>query len=211
MSDFARLNHRLRLLLSPIRPTALSSFASQKSDPTTSISADISTQDQLKVLDQILTEIESSGAGSFAYVVPQAALQATDTLNPTQSTTTLKEVESALSADISPVEAAAGLQQIEHEPSPELPTEVESYLRKAESHQEKLAPEIVIADGSVQVSGAHQPAKKPVIVLPITAKQEEAGQKKSLRHSLRWLVEWSRKIIKMFTGKVIYRPEIAAK
>jgi hypothetical protein len=46
-----------------------------------------------------------------------------------------------------------------------------------------------------------------VVVLPITEEVEEAGKKKNPNFSIRWLVEWSQRIIKMFAGKVVYKRE----
>ncbi|MBU1967256.1 hypothetical protein KKH50_03130 [Patescibacteria group bacterium] len=222
MSMPARLQNRLRSSFSSSSQPSLGAVVPQPI---------ISTQDKLSVLDQILTEIEqgmdvsqsippiqsvpsipsTSGmlaqSGVLAQVVPQAALQATDTLNPAQSSPALKEVEASISPDIGPVEAGVGLQQVEYEPSAELPVEVESYLQKVKQHQEQIPGEIVIADGTTVISTAHQPAQKPVIVLPITQKEEQEGQKKPLHWSFRWLVEWSKKIMKMFTGEIIYRQE----
>lgn len=199
MNDPARIMSRLR-----------SSFSTTPKSSSKPASIN-TTQGKLGVLDQVLTEIEKSAlkdnAGVIAQAMPQAALNATDTLNPTQPTTSLKESEASVSPDISPVEAGAGLQQVEYEPSPELPVEVESYLQSVEKHKDQAPDEIVIADGTTQPSVAHPPVKKPVIVLPITAEEEKSGQKKPLHWSFRWLVEWSKKIMKMFSGEVVYRQE----
>ena len=173
------------------------------------------TKDKLNVLDQVLNKIEQSvldssvaaSAGTIAQAIPQATLEVTDTLNPNQLVTSLKESVVSVSPDISPVESGAGLQQVEYEPSPELPVEVESYLQKVEEQQDQVLNEVVIADGTIAPSVAHPPIKKPVIVLPITAEEEKAGQKKPLYLSIRWLVEWSKKIMKMFVGEVIYKQE----
>lgn len=197
MSAPARLQNRLR---STFSSSSQLNLGAVKSTTTTSI-------DQLDVLDQVLSELEESSSGVLAQAVPGATLQATDTLNPTVPTASLKEVEASATPDIGPVEAGAGLQQVEFEPSVELPVEVESYLKKVEDHQEQIPAEIVIADGTTEISGVHQPAQKPVVVLPITQAEEEEAIKQPLHWSVRWLAEWSRKIIKMFAGKVIYRQE----
>lgn len=49
---------------------------------------------------------------------------------------------------------------------------------------------------------------KPVIVLPITAKSREEAKFKSTKYSVKWLWEWSQKIIKMFAGAVVYKEEV---
>lgn len=207
MNSSARIINRLRSSFSATSKSSLK--------PTTSVS---SIQDQLNVLDQVLTEVEqnaldssvAASSGVIAQAVPQATLDVTDTLNPIQTVTSLKESVVSVSPDISPVEAGAGLQQIEYEPSPELPVEVESYLQKVKESQDQAPSEIVIADGTTTPSVVHQSIKKPVIVLPITAEEEKIGQKKPLHWSVRWLVEWSKKIMKMFVGEVIYRQEPSA-
>jgi len=48
------------------------------------------------------------------------------------------------------------------------------------------------------------PALKPVIILPITPEVEAVGAKKGPQWSVRWLVEWSRRLMKMFSGKILY-------
>jgi hypothetical protein len=195
MNDPAQLMSRLRSSFSTTPQPSLKPAAPANT-----------TQGQLDVLDQVLTKIEQNSIESIAQVVPQVALDATDTLNPAQPTTaTLKESTTSVSPDISPIESGAGLQQVEYEQSGELPVEVESYLQKVEESQDRALSEVVIADGTTTPSTAHPPVKKPVIVLPITAAEEKAGQKKPLHLSVRWLVEWSKKIMKMFAGEVIYK------
>ncbi len=200
MTDPAQVMSRLRSSFST------SSIANKK------VATVDTTQGKLDVLDQVITEVEKEAlkgnAGVIAQAVPQATLAATDTLNPEQvSATSLKESATSISPDIGPVESGAGLQQVEYEANPELPVEVESFLQKVEEQADHSFEEVVIADGSTQPSVAHPPVKKPVIVLPITLEEEKEGQSKPIHWSYRWLVEWSRKIMKMFSGEVIYRQE----
>lgn len=215
MSASARLQNRLRSSFSSSSQLGLGGVSLTSTTPPISVTPTThatSTQDQLEILDKVLTEVEQivvPSTGVFAQAIPQATLQATDTLNPSQPATTIKEVESSISPDISPIEAGAGLQQVEYELSAELPIEVESYLQKVDQRQEQIPQEIVIADGSTMVSTTHQPAQKPVIVLPITQKEEQEGQKKPLHWSFRWLAQWSQKIMKMFSSRVIYRQEVS--
>jgi hypothetical protein len=136
------------------------------------------------------------------------AVQAADTLNPANpSGGTVKEVrEATVTVEKPQVDAVPGVQYVELEKNPELPPEVDGYLKKVESHQDQIPEEIVIAQSDTTT----QPTKilaKPVIVLPITPADDKAGQHKSPKYSLRWLVEWSHKVMKMFSGKVVYRME----
>lgn len=199
--------------------------------PAAPVNATPSVQDSLDVLDKVLTEVEQARAvtaptsvagdqlGSQSVspavsqpapqpafdpvspVIPQVVDQATDTLNSGYTGTTAKE-----SAAASPqaVEMATGVQYVETEKSPEIPVEVESYLQKVEQEDIQLPDEIVIADQTQTPLASHY-VRQPVIVLPITPEVEAAGASKSPVTSVRWLVEFSRKLMKMFTGKVIYR------
>lgn len=146
------------------------------------------------------TEMSPIGYDPSAQVIPQVVSQATDTLNVAYGRPTAKET----SAVTSPVETATGIQYVEEEKVPEIPVEVESYIQRAEAHADQLPQEIVIADVAQAPLASHY-AKQPVIVLPITPEIEAAGAKKGSTNSVRWLVEFSRKIMKMFAGKVIYR------
>ncbi len=143
-------------------------------------------------------------------VMPQAMVQSVisaDTLNPPNpAPATAKEVfERPISPD-AVVDANAAVVHVETEINPEIPVEVEAFLQRAEHHTDKLPQEVVIADGTNEQATTNYPTR-PVIVLPITEADEKAGMSKSPRYSIRWLVEWSHKIIKMFAGKVVYRQE----
>ncbi len=189
---------------------------------------DPTTQGQaLDVLDQVLTEVEQQlpastsqtdvvsqvpnqpspdPLASMAQVMPQTISQATDTLNPTAAALPAKEkFTEGMSANIT-TEVAGNSGPVETEPprEMEMPVEVESYLQKVDNNPTQLPQEIVVADDGQTVHTKAFP-KQPVIVLPLTEEQIEQGKKKSLHFSIRWLVEWSEKIMKMFSGKVIYR------
>lgn len=102
------------------------------------------------------------------------------------------------------LEQGAGAQVIEQEKKPELSPEVEKYLQEVGEDKDQAPKEIAIADEIANLPKKNQFVSQPVIVLPITPEIEERGKRKSPKYSIRWLVEWSQKIIKMFTGKVIY-------
>jgi hypothetical protein len=103
-----------------------------------------------------------------------------------------------------PEQGVAGMQVLEHEPKPEISPEVSEYLKEVETHQELQPHEVVVANQVPQVLPPKM-LPKPVIVLPITPEIEDVGSKKGVMWSIRWLVEWSQKIMKMFSGKVIYK------
>lgn len=175
---------------------------------------DVTIDEQLDILDQVLADFEatqvqevSAPVSAMAAAMPQFALQATDTLNPSHqvSTTTIKEGASKSALEMVSAEAGIGLQAVEEEIVPEISPEVESFLERVEDHQEQVPQEIVIADGATQLPTTTHHPSQPVIVLSITPSVEKEGERKSPKFSVRWLVEWSHKIIKMFTGRVIYR------
>lgn len=104
------------------------------------------------------------------------------------------------------VEQAAGVQYVEVEPTPELPPEVESYIEQVVDHAQQQPEMVVVAEEQPAQPGlATPPAPRVVKVLPLTKMQEELGLKKNPQFSVRWLVEFSHKIAKMFFGGVIYR------
>lgn len=102
------------------------------------------------------------------------------------------------------VDQSSGVQMVEVERSPELPPEVESFIEKIEQHPDQLPQEVVINDPH-----GTQPTTKylaqPVVVLPITPDVEQVGEKANPQMSVRWLVEWCWKMMKVFSGKIIYR------
>lgn len=163
--------------------------------------SDVARQAAEKTLQRATEE-----TGELAQVLPSAILTATNTLNPVTPTTTAKESEGLKSPDKSnQAEAGTGIQAVEVEKNPELPPEVEGFINKVEQQADQLPKEIVIADAIKNLPQHHPLPKQPVIILPITPEIEKAGATKSPKFSVRWLVEWSRRIMKMFVGKVIYR------
>jgi hypothetical protein len=163
--------------------------------------SDAARQAAEKTLQQAAEE-----TGELAQVLPSAILTATDTLNATVSTTTAKEAEGLKSPDKSnQAEAGAGVQAVEIEKNPELPPEVEGFINKVEQQADQLPKEIVIADAIKNLPQHHPLPKQPVVIVPITPEIEKTGATKSPKFSVRWLVEWSRKIMKMFVGRVMYR------
>lgn len=115
-----------------------------------------------------------------------------------------KEAAPSVLAEQPVIEAGSGVQVVEYEPRSEMPVEVESFIQEIQDHQTEQPQEIVISDGQMQIQPAAIP-KKSVIVLPITPETETEGAKKSSKWSVRWLVEWSRKLMKAFSGRIIYR------
>lgn len=141
--------------------------------------------------------------------LPQATTQAiadAQQQSATGTTSVGKErVGAGWSLDGAVQEIGGGLAMVEQEKSPEIAPEVESYIEKVEDHQSspaKTIEELAPAVSSPPPVGSTQTVR----VLPVTKAQDDAGMKKSPKYGIRWLVEWSHKIIKMFNGKTVYRP-----
>lgn len=171
--------------------------------PTNTVVQDDTVQQNLRTFEEVLDEIQNT----VPHGIVQAVDQATDTLNPQQQLvrSSKERVEPTSAPDAMSIDAG-GVHIVEQEKNPEIPVEVESFLQRVEDHHETAPTEVVIADGTSEVLTNSYPSR-PVIVLPITQAEEQEGAKKSPKFSFRWLVEFSHKIIKMFTGKVIYRQE----
>lgn len=177
--------------------------------------------EQLAALDQVINQVEAERETTstdpleaVAQAVPQVVSSVQDPLNPPNPSpvgSIKKEamvVGSGVAVEVPAqnVEQVGGVQTVEQERTPEISPEVESFLEHAKEQSDHLPQEIVVADNQEVSAVTHHP-KKPVIVLPITPEEQKKGGKKSPKLSIRWLVEWSVKMMKKFSGEVIYREE----
>lgn len=158
--------------------------------------------DDLALLDQILAEAERTAPQAVPTALFQTVDEATQALTPKTGMGGKETIGVAGTKNV--IEAAGSTQYVEYEPNPELPPEVEGYLNKTEQHSDQAPPEVVIADTTTALPTDRQLPSQPVVVLPITPEVEKQGMSKPPQFSIRWLVEWSHKIMKMFVGKVIY-------
>ncbi len=163
------------------------------------------TTDQQQPASDPASQSDQTDVGALAQAVPQVIQDSTDTLNPTYATPSAKEARDAsVTLERPAFDQVGGLQQIEHEKNVEISPEVESFISQVGDHPDQLPQEIVIADQAAPVPTTKYLAK-PVIILPITPELEKVGAHKKPEFSIRWLVEWSRKMMKSFAGQVIYR------
>lgn len=170
----------------------------------TQASADQPVSDALKLhlLDQALTEVESERAANLSSAPSELKKPGLD-LPPLDASPVSPSKKEAVTPSQNAVEQGANIQVVETERSPELSPEVEKYLQ--EVHQEKdQAPKEIVLDDVANLPSDNQFVSEPVIVVPITPEIERKGKRKSPKFSIRWLVEWSQKVIKMFSGKVVY-------
>ncbi len=173
----------------------------------------VSTSAKLQLLEQTLEQVESQRSSHKEQIISEAQASVPTSselkkpgldLPPLESSpvsSSKKEVESSARSS---VEQGASVQVVETEKSPELSPEVEKYLQEVHKDQNKAPKEIAISDEIANLPSDNQFVSEPVIVVPITPEIEKRGKRKSSKFSIRWLVEWSQKIIKMFSGKVVY-------
>jgi len=83
---------------------------------------------------------------------------------------------------------------------------VEGYLKAVENHEQQKPEEIVIADGSLPSQHSNVPVKK-VVILPVSEEETKVARFKNPTWSIKWLVSWSERLIKMFQGAVVYRSQ----
>ena len=206
--------------------TLLSSLQSQLSEdslqllqgkspiPTAAQPVAISDEEKLALFNRVLDEVEETDQSVlFASVTPQALPQATEALwqeaqqdqAMVQPSHVGKERSTGTwSLDSAIQESGGMLAAVETEKQPEISPEVESFLQKVEDNQEGPVEEL--AKLIPKVVSSTQPDQTEVVrVLPVTKQMAAEGHKKSPTFSIRWLVEWSDKVIKMFKGKAVYR------
>lgn len=156
-------------------------------------------------------QVDEGRPGVMSQVLSQVAAQPPDTLNPPVATPGLKEQERSGIQVVEPsADLPSGVQAVEVERSPELPPEVAKFVEEVQEHEAQMPKEIVIADHSGQ-TGSPTLVPKPVIVLPVTQQQVQQGKHAKVNSSLRWLSEWSERIMKMFGGSVVYEDDPALK
>ena len=167
--------------------------------------------DKLDLLDNLISQTldNQSDKTTISSVNPsQGSARAKETLNnqlPIENTSVAETVQTPESQVEVPVEVVSNPELAElskeiKEVSQESKEQREQALIKEKQQEiDRLATEVV---APVAVSN------KPVVVLPITAKSKEEAKFKSTKYSVRWLVEWCKKIAKMFSGAVVYKEEV---
>ncbi len=212
----APLISRTRSVFAPmmvsVAPTAPAPVPLPSTQPLVENSSEKDSASDLALLEQVISEAEQL----VPQAVPTAMLKVVADAEAAQAAQAgvrsggKETISAAVSTpDTAPaqatVESGQSVQYVEYEPNPELPPEVEGFLNHVEQHADQAPKEIVIADITQSLPTTHHFPSQPVVVIPITPDAEAAGAKQSPKFSIRWLVEWSHKIMKMFVGKVVYR------
>lgn len=158
----------------------------------------------LDVLDKVLTDVEQNRT---AQVLAQAVVQPASQTQPQTIISQGAGPAAKESLTITPQEVGpSSTAGVEYEPNPEMPPDVESYLERVEQDPQQIPHEVVLSGQDFSVV-PQKTMSQPVIVLPITPELEAEGKKQNPSFSVRWLVEWSQRIMKIFSGKVIYRQD----
>lgn len=91
---------------------------------------------------------------------------------------------------------------IDAEPNPEVAKEIQSYIKKVEKEQFLAQP---ITDNYGQPLVSPPAPQQPKIVLPITQNQYLAGFKQKVTESIRWLVTWCGRLVKILGNRADFR------
>ena len=155
--------------------------------------------------DTVVSNVTAADVQVLSSVV-QAATQH-DPLNPPQAgpSGSGPHAKEKVTASLDAIaQEIPGAQAVEHEKTPEISPELESWMQKVEQHEVHLPQEIVIADDTINnLTGNY--AAQPVVMPPATEKTIQRGAKHPVTDSVRWLTAWCIKMIKKFHGSVVYR------
>lgn len=162
----------------------------------------ISTQSQPTTQSSVSDSTASIGDQVVSQVVSQVAQQA----ELSYQTSGAKE-QSPISLEAVDEVGSGLVAEAESIPEPELSPEVSAYIQKV-THQRPQVHTVQVHHDDISLDppvDAAQP--QPVVVLPISSQDQVEGSKKSTQFSIRWLVEWSQKMMKVFVGKAVYRDD----
>lgn len=157
------------------------------------------------VMNSVVSQASLGGdITGFAQAIPQTVQQVTEqaiqSAQPMSGSGTTKEAPKLTISTETPSGTGTEVEPVKEL---EMPSEVEAFLQKVEDNASQLPEEIVVTQDAGATATKPYP-KQPVIVLPITPDVEKEGSSQPPTASVRWLVEWSKKLMKVFTGKVIY-------
>lgn len=159
----------------------------------------------LELLDQLVSQTllnKTNVVPTEVAYQPQATGRAKEVLNkqmPTESNPIVESSQETPVEFISNPELAELSKEIKEVSKETKEQREQALIKEKQKEIDNLVTEAVTP---VAVSN------KPVVVLPITAKSKEEAKFKTTKYSVRWLIEWCKKVAKMFSGAVVYKEEV---
>lgn len=92
----------------------------------------------------------------------------------------------------------------EEEKGLEIPAELEPYLQKKIEIEKELYRAVPVVEDFGQVLVSSPAPQNPKIVLPVSWQRYLWGFHQPVVESVRWLVEWIKRLIKMRPGRVVF-------
>lgn len=135
-----------------------------------------------------------------------------DVVESSQGTEPAVEANLESSADSNPESGPELPQEVIANPElAELSKEIQEVSKETKEQREQAMikeKQQEITNLATEASVPVAVSNKPVVVLPITAKSKEEAKFKTTKYSVRWLLEWCKKIAKMVSGAVVYKEEV---
>jgi len=94
---------------------------------------------------------------------------------------------------------------VEKTPGKEAAPKVKDWLTKLETGEEITLPQPVTDDAG-QVMLDNIAPQQVTVILPLTEEEMSRALRVKIIYSLRWLAEWTKRLIKIVGGKFLYRP-----
>lgn len=179
-------------------------------------------ENALNTLDQLVTQtlVDRSNAlqaSQNVSTVPSRAKELLPDQNSAYNENLTNEKNSLVEQAVEQTEQSKPAEQpvaAEVAPNPEL-TKLSQELREVSKETKEQREQAEISEKQKEINNLAQTittplavSDKPVVVLPITARSKEEAKFKSTKYSVKWLLEWCKKIAKMFSGAVIYKEEV---
>jgi hypothetical protein len=165
------------------------------------LSQNIATEAQAQTQDNSANAV-SGAANRAKEVVDNAAMeQVAEAAKQAESTE--QTVEAAAEASPENPEAAELAGEIK-----EMGKESREQREAAEIKEKQAAINKLVQEAANNPPIAIAEDNPEVVVLPITEKEEKSVRFSSSKNSLTWLVEWAKKIRKLFAGAVVYKEEL---
>lgn len=124
------------------------------------------------------------------------------------------ETQATLETNLEQSESAESIKPAENLATPEM-NELSKELQEVSKETKEQREQAEIAAKQQEISNlaalSATPvavSDKPVVVLPITEKSKEEAKFKSTKYSVRWLIEWCKKVAKIFSGAVVYKEDV---